>query len=384
MPICLSPNGKTEYAGSAPPDELIVGTLRGIHFFERTGGTWECRRTALDHLHISALLHEPESGKLFAGCHGYGEAGGLFVSDDGGAHWDKCVEGLVHEHIYTIAAQKRPDGIVLYAGTEPPGLFRSVDLGASWEELPGILKVPGTDKWTFPPPPHIAHVKQVAFHPNHPDTVYVLIEQGAVLKSEDRGESWRELDSYASDADSFYRDVHRLAFAQNDPARLHLATGDGLYRSEDAGETWEHLQGRTDRVGYPDALFVDPDDDDIVYLGGAGDAPETWRTEGGAFAGFIVSVDAGDSWQERMAGLPDPIEGNVEAMAMFHWPGGAAFFAGTAVGDVFISEDRGAHWALLTGGLPPISKARHYRHFLSADEKARIEGEARSEAGNAA
>jgi len=158
-----------------------------------------------------------------------------------------------------------------------------------------------------------------------------------------------------------------------------MATGDGLYFSADGGQTWTHQQGRGDRVGYPDALFLQPGDDSTVYLGGAGDAPETWRTRGGAFPGFIVSRDGGRTWAERMDGLPDPIEGNIEAMSMHHWPAGDSFYAGTAVGDVFHSDDGGAHWSLLAKGLPPISKARHYRHFLSADEKARIEDEARAE-----
>ncbi len=66
-------------------------------------------------------------------------------------------------------------------------------------------------------------------------------------------------------------------------------------------------------------------------------------------------------------------------MAMHSWPGGLSFFAGTAVGDVFTSDQGGKAWTTLATELPPISKARHYRHFLSADDKARIEGEARAE-----
>src|SRR5207237_925440 len=133
--------------------------------------------------------------------------------------------------------------------------------------LAGLRAVPGTEKWIFPPPPHIAHVKNVAFHPHRPGTIYALVEQGAVLKSADDGATWRELDAYASEHDSFYRDVHRLVIAASDPDRMHLATGDGLYASEDGGESWTHQQRRTDRVGYPDALFLDPNDDDVVYLG---------------------------------------------------------------------------------------------------------------------
>jgi photosystem II stability/assembly factor-like uncharacterized protein len=378
MITCLSPNGGIETRADGPIKRLMIATLRGVHTLERQGpgAPWEQAGASLTDRHISCLLYEPASGRLFAGAHG---GGGLWTSEDQGGSWRQCSKGLDRPHIYTIAAQRRGDKVVLFAGTEPPALYRSDDLGESWRELPSIRDVPGTEHWTFPPPPHISHVKNIAFHPSEPTTLYVCVEQGALLRSLDDGATWKELTSYASDKDSFYHDVHRVAIAANNPRRIHLATGDGLYCSEDAGESWQHQQRRTDRVGYPDAMFLQPGDDKTIYLGGAGDAPETWRTEGGAHAGFIVSHDAGRTWTEVMDGLPVPIHGNIEAMAMHHSPAGTAFCAGTAVGDVFVSEDQGRDWKQIAAGLPPISKARHYRHFLSAEEKLRIEAEARAE-----
>ena len=381
MIVCLSPNGQTTTTGSNPVDRLFVGTLRGIHTFRRAavGAPWKKESEWLTNKHISCLIHEPKSNRLFAGAHGYGEEGGLFVSADEGKTWTECMQGINSPHLYTIAAQYRGDETVLFAGTEPPAIYRSLDFGKSWQEMPGLRAVPGTEKWVFPPPPHIAHVKHVNFHPSQPTTLYALVEQGALLVSRDDGATWHELAGYSKDTDSFYRDVHRVAIAANDPKRIHLATGDGLYCSRDGGETWEHQQLRKDRVGYPDALFLQVGDDNTVYMGGAGDAPETWRTQGGAHAGFIVSHDGGSTWNEAMSGLPNPIIGNIEAMSMHHSPSGTTFFAGTAIGDIFASDDAGKSWYTLANDLPPVSKARHYRHFLSAAEKARIETEARAE-----
>jgi photosystem II stability/assembly factor-like uncharacterized protein len=375
MIACLSPNGRTTSQGEGPATTLFVATIRGLVVFERAdaGAPWTETRRSLEHKHLSCLLYEFGSGRMFAGCHGRGDDGGLFMSDDQGRTWREAMNGLNSGHVYTLAAQERPEGVYLYAGTEPAALYRSKDLGQSWEDLASLREVPGTEKWIFPPPPHIAHVKNVAFHPADPKTLYVCVEQGAVLRTIDDVASWVELDGYASEADSFYHDVHRVALEKADPTRIHLATGDGLYFSPDGGKTWDHQQGRNDRVGYPDALFINPDDDRTIYLGGAGDAPETWRTQGGAHAGFIVSHDGGETWAELMTGIPAPLEGNIEAMAMHHAPQSLAFFAGTAVGDVFTSENGGESWSLLATGLPPISKSRHYRHFLSAEEKLRLE-----------
>jgi len=381
MKACLSPNGQLRSTGDGPLDRLFVATIRGILVFDRTSPDAPWRETGrmIEHKHISSLLIDEATGLMLAGCHGRGEEGGLFRSEDDGASWEPAMEGMASGHVYCVDLERRGDEIILYAGTEPPALYQSRDLGRSWRDLATLRDVPGTEHWIFPPPPHIAHVKTVAFHPDQPGTIYALVEQGALLRSTDDGASWIELAGYSSKDDSFYRDVHRVAIARRDPNRIHLATGDGLYFSADGGASWEHQQKRTDRVGYPDALFLDPIDDGTVYMGGAGDAPETWRVAGGAHAGFIVSRDGGRTWAEAMNGLPSPLPGNIEAMAMHGWNGGLAFYAGTAVGDLYGSEDGGGNWRLIAGGLPPISKARHYRHFLSADAKFALEEKGREE-----
>jgi len=289
------------------------------------------------------------------------------------------MNGLKHTHVFTLASRQREGKTELYAGVEPTALCRSDDLGEHWYEISSLLDVPGTEKWTFPPPPHIAHVKNVTFDPIDKDVIYLAVEQGALLKSTDNGASWRELDSMWDARDSFYRDVHRVAIGRRDNSRVFVATGEGLYRSGDAGATWEHIQGIDDRIGYPDSLFIDPRDDKIVYMGGAGNAPETWRVRGSSFSGFIMSRDGGATWSEQMTGLPDPIVGNLEAFSMHSYGDQVAFYAGTAIGELYGSEDGGAHWTLIAEGLPPISKGRHYRHFLSAEEKFALEEKGREE-----
>ena len=77
----------------------------------------------------------------------------------------------------------------VYAGTEPADLHRSYDLGKTWHELSSLTDVPNTEKWTFPPPPHIAHVKNVIFDPRDASVIYAAVEQGALLKTTDAGAS---------------------------------------------------------------------------------------------------------------------------------------------------------------------------------------------------
>jgi photosystem II stability/assembly factor-like uncharacterized protein len=375
---CLSPNGGTHTVAAGPAAEVAVATIEGIIFLARpdAGSEWTIVNRALTDLHISALLFEPRSGLLFAGAHG---TGGLWVSDDRGATWQPRVNGLDRHNIYTLAAQQRGDRTILFAGTEPAALYRSDDLGASWYEHPALRSVPKNELWNFPPPPHIAHVKNVAFHPDEPQTLYVCIEQGALLKSTDDGASWFEIESYETpSADKFRNDTHRVLFAPSDPRWLYMVTGEGCYTSADAGATWDHVTHRDHTIGYPDAAFVDPRDENVMYLAGPKNAPLEWRTVHSADATVMRSLDHGRTWHEWRDGLPSRIIGNIEGMGMHSYGDAVTLFAGTATGEVYVSDDAGAHWSCAAAGLPPISKAQHYRHFLSEEARTAIENRMRA------
>ncbi len=101
--------------------------------------------------------------------------------------------------------------------------------------------------------------------------------------------------------------------------------------------------------------------------------PGTWD-QGTARPGVIRNTDGGNTWQELSHGLPRPIRGNIEAVTMVESQAGVSFFFGTAVGEIYASEDRGEHWQLIAN-TPPVSKAGHYRKFLSPEERERAERE---------
>ena len=372
MIVCLSCNGGTVTAGEGPAGMLMVATIRGLHVFERRAQhqPWSLLRHSLADLHVSSLLWEPVSGLLFAGAHG---GGGLWVSADRGATWSPRMAGIAHQHVYTLAAQHCDGGAVLLAGTEPAALYRSDDLGVTWRALGAVSAVPGSDQWTFPPPPHVAHVKNIAFHPAEPETLYVCIEQGALLKSVDGGLTWFEEAGYASAEDFFRNDNHRVVIKASDPAALYLCGGEGLYASEDRGRTWQHLTGRDDRVGYPDAMFIDPRSDDVLYMAGPRLPPRRWGESRRADPTVLRSRDSGRHWEEIRDGLPSEIVGNIEAMGLYHWDDRVMLVAGTATGEVYACEEAGGTWQRVAAGLPPISKGGHYRWFLPAGERGRIE-----------
>jgi photosystem II stability/assembly factor-like uncharacterized protein len=371
---CLSCNGGTETKGKALANRLLVATLRGLIAFERDGDIWHETGRALEDLHISAVVSDTDNGLIFVAAHG---KGGVWKSADDGVNFVSASSGIDNLNIYGLAAQRRGDETILFACAEPASLYRSDDLGETWRELPALKDVPNTDLWTFPPPPHFAHVKNVSFHPDEPETIFALVEQGALLKSIDDGASWTENTAYIEERDFFHNDVHRLLLKPGNPDAMLMSSGEGIYRTLDGGLTWDHVTQRDDRIGYPDAMFIDPRDPETVYVGGPRNAPRTWGATGTADATVLRSRDFGTSWEEIRSGFPAEIVGNIEAMGMHHCGDQIMLTAGTATGEVYVSDDA-ENWNLLADGLPPISKGGHYRWFLTPEQKEEIEAKMRA------
>jgi len=140
----------------------MVATADGVVCLSRPDAleakaAWRVSRRLLEGKHISCLLIEPGRGIFFAATHG----DGIYASEDEGRTWVRKDRGVEFADIYSLNFVESGGELRLYAGTEPAHLFVSADMGESWREIPSIRSVPSAEKWTFPGPPHIAHVKNI-------------------------------------------------------------------------------------------------------------------------------------------------------------------------------------------------------------------------------
>lgn len=358
MAIGLSHGGSTIYSSSSLSAEVLVGTREGVVTAERpaSGADWRVKHRALTDRHISAIIKEPESGLTFAGAF----SGSVHASADNGKTWEPRGNGLTETNVYSLASQRVNGHVRLFAGTEPAHLFASDDLGLNWSEVPSLRTVPSVPKWSFPAPPHIGHVKHINFDPDKSTTIYASVEVGGLLKSTDAGQHWEEFPS-------LYEDVHRLMIHPSNPKFLYAVTGRGLYVSPDAGISWEQWTRREDEIGgYPDGFVFRPSDPKLIFMTAAHDAPGTWRTTHFAGARISRSTDGGRSWEILRNGLPDRLQASIEAFCLEEAGNASSIFAATTSGEIFSSEDLGEHWNKIISGLPPISKAGHYRNLVAA------------------
>ena len=120
-------------------------------------------------------------------------------------------------------------------------------------------------------------VTTVAGHPSHPETFYMGTVGGGIWKTSDYGQSWRPIsDGYLatgslgairvapSDPDIVY------AGTGSDGIRSNVITGKGVYRSDDAGQSWRFI-GLPD-AGQIGAVEVHPDDPEVVFVAAMGNA----------------------------------------------------------------------------------------------------------------
>ncbi len=317
--------------------------------FERTDAKqWALRGRGLEGCFVSALTRL-QDGALIAATHGLGVA----RSDDGGLTWRLANAGLTHFDVWVVKAVQLFGAERLFAGTLPAHLFASDDGGTSWRELEALASVPSAAHWSFPPPPHQGHVLDIGVLGN---SLFVGIEVGALLRSDDAGRSFVELPVNPEVSEV---DIHRVALHAKRPDRIVAATGWGMIQSDDAGKTWRKgspLPG----IDYPIPLVVHPDDPDLMFVAGGEGWPPNWYRIGRSRAKIARSRDGGRSWQRLLGGLPDGQRPTYGGMALEAWDGGYALYAADTDGQVYESDDGGDTWSVVAEAAP-VSKGDQHR-----------------------
>jgi hypothetical protein len=256
--------------------------------------------------------------------------GGVRRTVDGGRSWVDCA--LPERGVFSLSVSA-VDGAV-YAGTEPSRLFRSDERGESWRELEALLELPSRPSWSFPPRPWTSHVRWIAPSPHDGNLLLVGIELGGLMRSSDGGESWQDHRPGAQP------DVHSLAWHPRVPGRAYEAGGGGAAFSVDGGETWQPADEGRDR-NYTWSVTVDPHDPDCWYLS-ASTGP--YAAHGGRDPkARIYRRREGESWRPLAGGLPEPLPAMPYALCATD----GRLFAGLAEGQLWESRDGGDSWSAI-------------------------------------
>ena len=332
--------------------KLCVGTAKGIVVLdaERSG---KPLMVLADPPSVWCMAQDcRDPGIIYAGSVDHAHMGSsrgrvtLARSNDGGRTWADLTPGIArNEDVWAIATP--PDGPgEVFVGISHARLLHSLDHGRTFRECAAFLKLPGRERWSFPPPPHVPHVRSIAFDPHDPMTLYVGVEEGGVVRSHDRGENFELLNN------GIYEDVHCVAVDPQNRKRLYATTGAGFYISENRGGSWSKVKRGLCR-SYTVPLFVTSGESSRVFTAAAASPPPFWSTgPAGADAVIFRSLDAGQSF-EALGDSVLPERGMVMRLKADPESEGD-FFAVTTDGSVIRTREMGGTATVVSERLPPV------------------------------
>ncbi len=292
-------------------NEFKYEGVPGTHqWYDGTPHPWEFKRV----WHLEPSHHDPDT--VLAGV----EDAGLFRSTDGGRSWSELSGLRAHGSgpawapgaggmcLHTILVDPA-DANRIYVAISAAGAFRSDDGGGAWKPINNGLH----SQYIPDPTAEVGHcVHRLAMHPSRPEVLFMQ-KHWDVMRSDDAGESWREVSGNLPTDFGFVIDVHA-----HEPDTVYVVpiTSDAehfvprgrlrVYRSRTGGGEWEPLsRGLPQRNCYVnvlrDAMAVDRLDECGIYFG----------TTGGQ---VYVSPDGGDRWKAIVRDLPAVLSVEVQTL----------------------------------------------------------------------
>ncbi len=245
----------------------------------------------------------------------------------------------------------------VYAGVEDAAMFRSTDGGQEWQELPSLRQHRTSPAWQPGAGGMCLHT--ILLDPSNPERVYAAISAAGAFRSDDSGASWKPInqglrsEGIPDPKAEVGHCVHRIALHPARPDTLFMQKHWDVMRTDDAGETWREISGNlpTDfgfaidvHAHEPDTVYVVPITSDSQHFPVDGQL-RVWRSRTG-----------GEEWEPLTAGLPQQdcyVDVLRDAMAVDSLDQCGIYF-GTTGGQVYASADAGNSWAPIVRDLPAV------------------------------
>ena len=357
---------------------VLVGTRKGA-FVLKSDGSRKSWRIEGPHFagweiyHVKGSPADPERLYASQSSGWFGQV--LQRSNDGGKTWEAAgndfqYEGTTGTHTWYDGSPhpwefKRvwhiepslSDPEMIYAGVEDAALFASRDGGSTWAEMPGLRTHETAPSWA--PGAGGLCLHTIVIDPTNPDRVFIAISAAGVFRSEDAGKSWQPANrglrsNTMPDEDAEVGHcVHRIAIHPSRPNTLFMQKHWDVMRSDDGAESWREISGNLP-TDFGFVIDVNSNEPDTVYVVPITSDSHHFVSEGKLRV--YRSKTGGDDWEALTKGLPQKdcyVNVLRDAMTVDQLDPCGVYF-GTSGGQVYASADGGDSWNAIVRDLPPV------------------------------
>lgn len=282
---------------------------------------------------------------------------------EGISRW-RCIGPFRGGRVITVAGDvKNPT--TFYFGACAGGVWKTTDAGLYWENVSdgffntssvGALAVSESDP-------------NVIYAGTGEATIRIDVSHGdGVYKSTDAGRTWNHVGLEDT------RHIGKIRIHPENPEIVYVAAlghafgsnqQRGVFKSIDGGRNWKQVLFKSDKAGAID-LSIDPNNPRIIYA----TLWETYRnfwqiSSGGPESGIWMSQDGGDTWRDisRNKGLPEGVLGKIGIAASPAKPGRVWALIENEKGGMYRSDDYGDTWDYVAANNDLISRAWYYMHL---------------------
>lgn len=358
---------------------VLVGTRKGAFILtsDERRKEWEVNGPLFGGWEIYHLKGSPANpDRLYASQSSSWFGQVIHRSDDGGRTWNpvgnefvydseasathQWYDGTQHPWEFTRVWYLDPsltDPDTVYAGVEDAALFRSSDGGQTWQELAGLRQAKGQ---LWQPGAGGMCLHKIIQDPTNPLRLFTAVSAAGVFRTDDGGETWRPINQglvspfeLPDPQAEVGHCVHGIAMHPSRPNVLFMQRHWDVLRSDDGGDSWREVSGNLPSdFGFP--IVVHAHEPETIYVVPIKSDSEHYPPDGKLRV--YRSRTGGEEWEALTNGLPQSnVYVNVlrSAMAVDGCESCGIYF-GTTGGQVYFSPDSGDHWEPIVRDLPPV------------------------------
>ena len=349
---------------------ILVSTRKGLMVYEKVGSTWQFNTCHFEAIPVTlAFVDERNNNWWVSLDHGHWGVK-LHKSSDRGQNWVECnpptyPEGEIvkddilakTEYIWAMTGGGVDYPERLWLGTIPGGLFKSEDGGNSWELNQPLWNEPSRKEIWFGGGFDHPGIHSIVVDPADSNHLYIGISCAGVFETYDGGQSWEAknkglfADFLPDPHADIGHDPHMMFAVKSQPNVMWQQNHCGIFKSSDGAASWQEVGKKGTVAHFGFAIAVDHHNPDVAWTAPA--VSDEYRVAVNNALCICRTDDGGQSWKELRNGLPQENCYDIVYRHALATNNNTVVF-GTTTGNLFISDNRGDEWKVLSHHLPMV------------------------------